>query len=726
MRILKMRASFGKLHGELALQEGMNLLTLPNEEGKSTWSAFLLAMLYGIETRERSSASNGGLPAKDRYRPWNGEPMEGSIELEWKGKYITIERSSTPKAPMSVFRAFDTKSGRAIEVLTGENCGRILCGVERSVFERTAFIRQMGISISGDSALEKRLGAMVSTGEESAKSAQQLEKELQGLKNRLSGRAGKITKLQTELTETERLHSYVTKLREDMEAMEGRRKELEEETNRLEALLQRIDRAKDARGQIALQDLEKKLREQESLCINLEQLTGKLPTEATLHKLNKRLEAVGDALETAKIEAAFAPPLSTGPTPPPCFKDMTPEQAGSKVKEDLARYEALSSAKLPKKNTVLGLSLLLLFGAVILSVLSYLDKVPGLPFPLCLGLAIGSLLLFGVLLLILNYGSKKVYKGYLEAKEILENYGVESISRISELLEDYEEEHRAYEQQLSEESQRSRLLREQMMREQEKANRLMEEIRAFDPDAKNVEDGKRTVSEALEALECLSTERRVLEQQRGQYDRMKELFGKGEHPMDYEALNMDEEKLRYEYREARKKLADLSEKLSEQRGRMEASGNIHGLDEHKDTLRRELASAKKELQSIELAAEVLHAADDRVRSRFSPRITAEAGKLLSRLTRGKYPSVQLSPEMQLSVRDGVLQRPAAAMSCGTVDQMYLALRLAMCHLLLPKSAPLILDDALVNFDDDRCAAALELLKEEAENRQVILFSCRSL
>jgi uncharacterized protein YhaN len=128
----------------------------------------------------------------------------------------------------------------------------------------------------------------------------------------------------------------------------------------------------------------------------------------------------------------------------------------------------------------------------------------------------------------------------------------------------------------------------------------------------------------------------------------------------------------------------------------------------------------------ELAAEVLHAADDRVRSRFSPRITAEAGKLLSRLTRGKYPSVQLSPEMQLSVRDGVLQRPAAAMSCGTVDQMYLALRLAMCHLLLPKSAPLILDDALVNFDDDRCAAALELLKEEAENRQVILFSCRSL
>ena len=112
MKILKMRASFGKLHGELSLQEGMNILTLPNEEGKSTWSAFLLAMLYGIDTKERGSVSNSGLPAKERYRPWSGEPMEGAIELEWKGKRITIERTSTPKGPMSQFRAYDTDSGR--------------------------------------------------------------------------------------------------------------------------------------------------------------------------------------------------------------------------------------------------------------------------------------------------------------------------------------------------------------------------------------------------------------------------------------------------------------------------------------------------------------------------------------------------------------------------------------------------------------------------------------
>ncbi len=82
--------------------------------------------------------------------------------------------------------------------------------------------------------------------------------------------------------------------------------------------------------------------------------------------------------------------------------------------------------------------------------------------------------------------------------------------------------------------------------------------------------------------------------------------------------------------------------------------------------------------------------------------------------------------MRLSVREegGLVMRPAAAMSCGTADQMYLALRLAMCRRLLPEDAPLLLDDALVNFDDARASAALELLRAEAQKRQVVLFTCR--
>ena len=64
------------------------------------------------------------------------------------------------------------------------------------------------------------------------------------------------------------------------------------------------------------------------------------------------------------------------------------------------------------------------------------------------------------------------------------------------------------------------------------------------------------------------------------------------------------------------------------------------------------------------------------------------------------------------------------LSAGAQEQLYLALRLALCDLTAPQ-APLILDDTLANFDDQRAAAALELLAQQAQERQVLLFSCHS-
>ena len=76
MRIVRMKASFGALRSaELALGEGLNIIQAPNEGGKSTWSAFLRAMLYGVNTKERDR--QGYIAEKNRYQPWGGGPMEG-------------------------------------------------------------------------------------------------------------------------------------------------------------------------------------------------------------------------------------------------------------------------------------------------------------------------------------------------------------------------------------------------------------------------------------------------------------------------------------------------------------------------------------------------------------------------------------------------------------------------------------------------------------------------
>ena len=74
-----------------------------------------------------------------------------------------------------------------------------------------------------------------------------------------------------------------------------------------------------------------------------------------------------------------------------------------------------------------------------------------------------------------------------------------------------------------------------------------------------------------------------------------------------------------------------------------------------------------------------------------------------------------------------MPRKALSLSKGTVDQLYLAVRLAVCQLCLPgeERAPLVLDDALVAFDDGRMKLALDCLVEVAGERQVLLFTCQS-
>ena len=158
----------------------------------------------------------------------------------------------------------------------------------------------------------------------------------------------------------------------------------------------------------------------------------------------------------------------------------------------------------------------------------------------------------------------------------------------------------------------------------------------------------------------------------------------------------------------------------------QSTDDLDAIEAELEQLGRRIADAEEANAAVELASEALRRADETLRARFSPQITAEAGHILAELTENKYPRVLLEPDMHLSVReaDGQVMRSAAAMSCGTADQMYLALRLAMCRRLLPPDAPMVLDDALVNFDPVRTRAALRVLREEP--RQILLFTCRPL
>ena len=204
MKIRKLTASFGKLeHESLSFHEGLNVIYAPNESGKSTWCAFIQAMLYGVDSTQRAKA--GFLPDKLRYAPWSGAPMEGTMELTADRCDITITRSSRAKnAPMRDFTATYTGTSTPVEGLNEANAGEMLTGVTRDVFRRTAFIGQGTVAVTGSPELEKRIAAIVSTGEEQTSYSEADERLRAWQRKRRFNRRGQLPELEGKMDEVQR------------------------------------------------------------------------------------------------------------------------------------------------------------------------------------------------------------------------------------------------------------------------------------------------------------------------------------------------------------------------------------------------------------------------------------------------------------------------------------------------------------------------------------------
>ena len=229
MKIYSMTATFGKLqHETLTLQPGLNIVHAPNEWGKSTWCAFLVAMLYGMETRTHTTRT--ALADKDRYAPWSGAPMSGRIDLNWNGKDITIERRSKGRSVFSEFKAYETATGLSVAGLTGNNCGQVLLGVEKSVFLRSGFLRLTDLPVTQDESLRSRLNALVTTGDESG-TADMLAQKLKELKNRCRfNRTGLLPQAQAQRSDLAHKLRELSSLQEQQHSLSSRKMQLRAES----------------------------------------------------------------------------------------------------------------------------------------------------------------------------------------------------------------------------------------------------------------------------------------------------------------------------------------------------------------------------------------------------------------------------------------------------------------------------------------------------------------
>ena len=345
MKIYSMTATFGKLeHETLTLSPGLNVLEAPNEWGKSTWCAFLCAMLYGIETRVHTTKT--AIADKDRYAPWSGSPMAGRIDLNWNGKDITIERSSKGRSVFGVFRAYETATGLEVPELTAANCGQVLLGVEKAVFLRSGFIRLSDMPVTQDEALRRRLNAIVTTGDESG-TADTLAQKLKDLKNRcrLNRSTGLLPQaeaqrqeLRDRLDELHSLQGQSEKIRTRLEQLEQHHKDLLNHQAALQYEANQVYAAKLAAAEADFQCACGKVAALQQQCADLPDIDS---VERTL----ARLWQLRDAQNSLHMELQFAAVEPQKPEIHPAFRDVCPETAISQAQVSRLEKHALKTMK---------------------------------------------------------------------------------------------------------------------------------------------------------------------------------------------------------------------------------------------------------------------------------------------------------------------------------------------------------------------------------------------
>ena len=255
----------------------------------------------------------------------------------------------------------------------------------------------------------------------------------------------------------------------------------------------------------------------------------------------------------------------------------------------------------------------------------------------------------------------------------------------------------------------------------------MTQVHTFQPHAADAEDARIAVEGALARRLAAAQADREAEAAALRWE-LRRGSAAEDLPQTVERPVLSRSQLQAERTANAARLEELRRRLHTAQGQSQALGDRTQLEADLAEKEEQRRSLQAEYDAIFLAAQVLETSNISLQKRFSPALGEKSAEIFTKLTQGKYNKVLLNKELIPSAQEkgSLLPRETFQLSQGTADQLYLAVRLAICDLVLPqkKKAPLVLDDALITFDDGRMEAALTYLAQLARERQILLFTCQ--
>jgi DNA repair exonuclease SbcCD ATPase subunit len=732
---------FGKIKDfDTTLSNGLNVIYGPNESGKSTLMEFIKAMLYGLKGGRASK--DGILVAAKRYMPWSSSAYGGYMNFELDdGSSYRIDRAFDNGTVKLYDESFNEITSSFADIKDGSSIAQRLIGLNESLFERTVYIKQLGTRI--DTSASKDLIDRISNIRQSGAEDISYKRANAALKDALKQQVGtdrsytrpldiinkrlgelntskiKIKNENKSLLEArikqEELASQISKLtgKERLFAkllefceLKERLKLQQEKNDEIEFLNERI---RQSQNEINILDKDRVMLEQ-NIDNNSEYIVMLSKQQGSSERGTLDLSRQNSENSVKLFQEDVASKKATENFQENASKQNTDKAVVISQRHSSRRISRGIQDKIAKQKKwikALYICIIASFvaiigvgcGAIVFKAFAaWLTIVPVLM----------AMAFIALRLQINRWGSKleeqnsKLYDSNEQLKTELNN--AQKIDRI-------------FCQQLVS-------LNDRINNEKTQYEQLIKRLENLNISSKQVEIC--TIENEIDRVsKIVSENRKVVDLDLSCTE--KELFENIiEDNSDRQCLRITELK---EFLTAQLQQKKLESAIVETN--IKKTENIQKDELLEDEITR-LSQQKEQLEqrgeALGIAIKILEEATSDVQKKYIPIMNKVFKSTFSELTAQKYSDIRAGEDLNIMLSDPKTEIvvPVSTLSSGTIDQMYLALRIAIAETVLKtnEGLPFIMDEPFAQYDDKRTDQALSCIYEISKKQQVVFFTCK--
>lgn len=695
--------AFGKLKNVfVSAKDGINILSAPNESGKSTLAAFIKFVFYGFAGARMQNLTDN---ERKLYTPWDNEISEGSVAISADGERYIVHRrfASSGKETVEI-----TNRATGKNEFAGEVPGEVFFGVSEEIFARTLFFRQLTTPQSKDEILADRLRNIAISADEQVGTKKAVSK-LTEAKNELKGKAGNglIPKSQRErddleekITESADLRREVIRLREDIKKRSVTVSDAKEKLKALSAERKNIEKYE---AMLRLRNINRLTVEENAAREEYADASAGLKRQADGGVFgilsSKNAELVAEQRNCNNIAYSLKAAEETAEE----LQDQRCMDASdAKTAEKLIKSAETLSKVLFVLAAVAAAAGIFVYLAYH-NIAGFLGIALAIALAACGGVYLGKPASFAKELGLKNTAELKEEMLRLPSLE-LEIKGAES--RVTSLRGAYDES-RA----------RCILLKNELDGEISK----YADVSGADYPAQ-IQHILEVSAESGEKLAVWRAKKNELSAATEGID----LDGLAEEACGAKEPEREKGKVDREiafYTQQYEQLSALNRNDELQIAALEAKiGDPATMVGKRDALNGRIEELTLKHKAYETAIRFIDEASDYMKSMVAPRIGERADEYFNAATGGKYSNFEIDTRLSMSYETD-FRRSCDYLSAGTRDSAYLSLRLALADMLFGGcGVPVLLDDAFVRIDDSRLRMMAGAISEAAKKHQIFILT----